>query len=270
MKLRSENDLATGRFPPSGVTNKDDPSYLQQSKQMIGKLFRRNQVKWSDPAPDRPFTAIGDIHGRVDLLERALTRASDQIVCVGDYIDRGHASADVLRLLQSRPEITCLIGNHEEMMLKFVDAPEHHGPRWLRYGGLQTLASFGISGLTESAEPSRLRYTRDTLLSAMGEDLHTWLRQLPTQWRSGNIAVVHAGADPSVSMPNQSDKTLKWGHSDFRKVPRSDGIWIVHGHTVVEEPIAESGVISIDTGAYATDRLTLAYISEAGVQFSTA
>lgn len=114
------------------------------------------------------------------------------MVCLGDYIDHGPNSAAVLHLLQALPGITCLRGNHEEMLLRFLEDPNGRGQRWLRHGGLETLASFGVaSGCTPDA-------MRDDLYVAMGERTVAWLADLPRLFQSGNVAAAHAGADPAV------------------------------------------------------------------------
>jgi len=239
---------------------------------MIKRLLRRFVAGWDFPAlaPENTFIAVGDIHGRCDLLQRFLElRPLYPVICVGDYVDRGDQSADVLRLLHARPDITCLSGNHEEMMLRFLDNPEETGQRWLRYGGLQTLASFGIAGLTESSGADTLRSARDQLENAMGPKLVAWMRALPSRWQSGNVAVVHAGADPARSIADQNIKTLHWGHPDFPKIERNDGLWVIHGHTIVEAPSATAGRISIDTGAYATGHLTAVLIEPGKATFET-
>lgn len=219
-------------------------------------------------APDRPVLVVGDLHGRADLLRRFLRRAPDfPIVCVGDYVDRGDQSAEVLRLLNARPDITCISGNHEDMMLKFIQKPEENGARWLRYGGLQTLASFGVSDLSEASRGRALTRARDSLVAAMGQDLLSWLTHLPTRWQSGNVAVVHAGADPELPLVEQSKSVLHWGHPNFEKKTRNDGVWVVHGHTIVSEGQVGPGRIAIDTGAYATGKLTVALIGKNAVHF---
>lgn len=220
-------------------------------------------------APDAPFHLIGDIHGRSDLLQRALAglKSDRPVVFVGDYIDRGEDSAGVLRLLIDRPNTHFLRGNHEEMLLNFLDDPIAQGARWLRYGGLQTLASYGVTGVTETSSGAELELVRDALLRAMGPEQIFWLRTLPLSHRSGNVAVTHAGADPRRGFDSQDPRALVWGHRDFGRVPRQDGVWIAHGHTIVDEPIATEGIISVDTGAYATGRLTIADIGEGSVEF---
>ncbi|OWU66697.1 hypothetical protein ATO2_17780 [Roseovarius sp. 22II1-1F6A] len=223
-------------------------------------------------APEAAFCAVGDIHGRADLLDRLLEKLHEQappdaaFVCVGDYVDRGEDSARVLRDLQAlsvaHPDhVTCLMGNHEEMLLGFLDRPEQAGPGWLRHGGLQTLASFGLpapAGATPT--PAAWEDLRDQLRAALGADLETWLRALPLQWRSGNVAVVHAGADPALPLEAQTTRALLWGHRDFATTPRRDGQWVLHGHTITDMPQMQAGRIAIDTGAYATGRLTAALV----------
>lgn len=218
------------------------------------------------PAPDAPFYVIGDIHGCLPLLERlhAQLDADLPIVCVGDYVDRGDDSAGVLRWLMDHPAITCLAGNHEDMMLGFLDTPERKGRRWLRYGGLQTLASFGVAAIPETAGGDLLLQTRDALADAMGAPMIAWLRQLPTSHQSGNVAVVHAGADPALPIAMQSDATLMWGHPAFDSQKRRDGTWVVYGHVIQDAPLQKAGRIGIDTGAYATGRLTAAQLTPDG------
>ncbi|MEQ8903294.1 MAG: metallophosphoesterase [Roseovarius sp.] len=218
-----------------------------------------------------PLAAIGDIHGRADLLETLLARLEPdlQVICVGDYIDRGDRSADVLRILQSSSDIICLKGNHEEMLLNFLEQPETYGRRWFRNGGLQTMASFGIAGLTETSPDDRLRTARDALVKAMGGPLIDWLDGLQSGWRVGNLAVVHAGADPALPLDSQPGHVLRWGHPDFMTSPRRDGIWIIHGHTIVSAPVIDQGRVAIDTGAYASGRLTAAIVNDGDIRFES-
>jgi len=226
--------------------------------------------------PERPLYVVGDVHGRADLLERIIARIAEHaadaphdLVFVGDYIDRGEDSRAVLERLQAleaAAHVTCLSGNHEQMLLDFLDDPATNGRRWLRSGGLQTLASFGVGGVTETASPAQLAAAGDEFLGALGP-LAGWLRARPLMFESGNILVVHAAADPNTPASEQVDKTLLWGHPKFAHVPRQDGLWVVHGHTIVEAAGAEDGRISVDTGAYATGRLTAAVIAPGHLDF---
>lgn len=226
-------------------------------------------------APQTPFFAIGDVHGCLTQMQTLLTQIADKdgsapVVFVGDYVDRGEDSAGVLRALfalRDDPRITCLTGNHEEMLLGFLDQPADKGARWLHYGGMQTLASFGVGGVSPSSKGDALVTAAAKLKSAMGNDMIAWLRNLPTMWKCGNITVVHAGANPASAVALQPAKTLAWGHPDFETKPRQDGVWVLHGHTIVDAAYARDGRISIDTGAYATGQLTAAYVTVGAVDF---
>lgn len=222
--------------------------------------------------PAQPLAVIGDIHGRHDLLMRLLGTIDDTqtIICVGDYVDRGDESAAVLRALAARPDIICLLGNHEEMMLNFIDTPEKSGNRWMRYGGLQTIASFGVGGVHEGAGEEVMKQARDALVLAMGDDLIAWLRRLKKYHISGNVAVVHAGADPYIPIEDQSGHILIWGHPAFGTVARPDKMWVIHGHTIVGAPTITHGCVAIDTGAYATGTLTAVMVSSQGFDFKSA
>jgi serine/threonine protein phosphatase 1 len=238
---------------------------------MLGKWFKRSEeppAHFDPVCPDESFIAFGDVHGRFDLLQRfPENKLGAQLIFLGDMIDRGDQSADVLRVLFAIPDLICLMGNHEEMMLDFIAQPQSHGGRWLRYGGLQTLDSFGVSGVAETSSGGELEYARDALVDAMGRNLLDWVSNLPKCWTSGNVAFVHAGANPTVPIDAQSNRTLLWGHKDFGKIARKDEMWIVHGHTITDKPEIKPGIISIDTGAYATGNLTAATIAPGDVSF---
>jgi len=251
---------------------------------MIGRFFAHRRARLSTggfepPAPERPLFVVGDIHGRADLLSRLLQRIepdraefSGQLVFAGDYVDRGARSRDVLLRLHDLSlgtpgDVVCLCGNHERMMLDFIDDPSGAGQRWLRNGGVQTLASFSVEDMTEASPPQAITEAASRLAAALGPDLLAWLRGLPLHLESGNVHVVHAGADPAVSMSAQDPQTLIWGHGKFASVDRSDGQWVAHGHTIVDEPAAMRGRISVDTGAWFSERLTAARIAAGEVRF---
>lgn len=250
----------------------------------LRRLFRSGGL--GAPSPDRPLYVIGDIHGRADLLQELfdLVDADQQAtgveqplaVFLGDYIDRGHDSRRVLQSLHgmsrslaadplAEGEMICLMGNHERMLLDFLDAPAEAGPRWLRNGGVLTLDSFGIAGVSEEAPPEVLEAARDALAEALEvgheDGLATWLRDMPMIAQSGNVAMAHAACDPGRPIDSQLPATLLWGHPEFMVRPRKDGIWVAHGHTVVSAPTAREGRIALDTGAYFSDRLTAAILA---------
>lgn len=237
------------------------------------------------PRPEFATYVIGDIHGRADLLERALDRIDEHVgkfsarnphvVFVGDYIDHGPDSAATLtrvwELSRELPQnVTCLMGNHERMLLDFLADPMTRGPRWLRSGARATLDSFGLhtSQLEPGCPPDLFRREAFALRANMAPALLDWVENLPLTWNSGNLWVVHAAADPQHSMDNQSPRVLLWGHPEFETRPRADGNWIVHGHTPAKAPITAEGRICVDTGAWQTGRLcTAAILPDGRVDF---
>ncbi|WP_224816005.1 metallophosphoesterase [Hasllibacter sp. MH4015] len=237
---------------------------------------------WQPPAPSERVYIVGDIHGCVGQLGRLLDAidgdiskaggAPGRVVFVGDYIDRGKDSADVLifagQILRDYPDVLVgLMGNHERMLLDFLDDPAGPAKRWLRYGGLQTMASFGV-GAGLSADTKSMGALLDAagdLRDAMGPELVTWLEHLPKSWNSGTLWVVHAGADPDAPMDRQADKALMWGHDAFLKQERTDGQWVAFGHQPFEEPFAEAGRIAVDTGAVYGGTLTAARVDPDGM-----
>ena len=241
---------------------------------LLGKRTGAPVQQFDSPiAPDEPFIAIGDIHGSLQALGSVLQQIeemalSEKIICVGDYVDRGDSSAEVLTVLKQLNEtdskgFICLAGNHEAMLLKFIDSPSKSGSSWLKHGGLQTLASYGVA----HTNLGDFEATRDALVDAMGAPMIEWLRELPMIWTSGNVAVVHAAAHPGLAIDEQPRKILLWGHPKFMQMVRTDGTWIIHGHTIVDQPSVDLGRVAIDTGAYATGRLTAVHVSPEGFKF---
>jgi len=223
------------------------------------------------PVTDRPVYAVGDIHGRMDLLEDLLglidrdarinAIACPQLVFLGDYIDRGEDSARVLEHLMAlkadaRFEPVFLMGNHERMLLDFLADPAA-GPRWLHNGGLQTLLSFGIGSLAslrpDSDELDRLSRA---INAALRGDTIRFLSDLRLSHSTGNVFFCHAGTDPNRALDQQLPSDLLWRRCPASDPPREDGTWIVHGHTPVDAPSAQNGRLDIDTGAYFSGILT--------------
>ncbi|MHA1528870.1 MAG: metallophosphoesterase [Alphaproteobacteria bacterium] len=234
------------------------------------------------PAPTHDggvIYAVGDVHGRHDLLIRLLERIFEdaaayetipKIVFLGDYIDRGeHAreTIDLLIDLAQRPEAATvfLTGNHEQMLLRFLRDPTS-GSNWLRYGGLQTLMSYGVGGVGSLHAEGEAQRIRGALVEALGPHLG-FIERLRVSYHAGNLLFAHAGADPALPADEQEIRTLLWGCKSFWKTDRDDGVWVVHGHFVVDQPSAERGRIAVDTGAYFSNRLTAARIADGEVTF---
>ncbi len=247
-------------------------------------LFKRLRSGPTDqtlppPKPEQPTYIIGDIHGCLDALDRLMGMIIDTnagqpaaLVFVGDYIDRGSDSAGVLKRLQQIEgggdfQVTCLLGNHERMMLNFINDPLKYGDIWLNNGGIETLSSFQIPRVEAGDETDRLRMLAEALVVTIGAETLAWLHQRPLYWISGTLAVVHAYADPNTAIHAQPEKTLLWSRPAKNSHPRPDDIWVAHGHTITSEPSCENGYIAVDTGAYARGILTCAICDGASVRF---
>lgn len=247
--------------------------FIEKQLQRIGLWSDKADEAFAHLRPDAPFWAIGDVHGCSDLLDQILEQMNDDpVIFVGDLIDRGPDSRKVLEKVfdlcsSNTQKYQTLMGNHEQLLLDFLNDPEGSGRSWTRFGGLQTLASFGIP-LSSSVHSDTARHdARDALIAEIGKPMIDWLTGLPRAWSSGNVHVVHAGADPSRPMAAQNPSDLTWGHRDFERVRRTDGQWILHGHVIVPRPTQMDGRIAIDTGAYATGILTAAHVSMETVDF---
>jgi len=245
---------------------------LETVRRIAGRPDSMSSATGAAPRPDHPLYVVGDIHGCDDLLQQLISAieediyergiADAKIVLTGDYVDRGDRSADVIARIHALERggdlpLVCLKGNHDEMLLAFIDRPDS-GPQWLRYGGLQTLASYGITGLTEGAEQAAFERAAKQLRAALGPERETWLGTLPLTYRTGNVIVVHAGLDPDLPVDEQFEDVMLWGHPEFMRRARDDGSCVVHGHTVVETAEVLPGRIPVDTGAVFTGRLTAA------------
>ncbi len=217
---------------------------------------------------DNVVYAVGDIHGRPDLLDRLLDRiradAANRrarrktVVFLGDYVDRGPDSRGVIDRLLAQGEdglrYVCLKGNHEDAMLRFLEGGSA-GYDWLGFGGAATLQAYGIDmpriGAGDWLEPLR-RQMRDRLPRAhIG-----FLESLPLTHEEGDYFFVHAGIRPGVPLHRQDPDDLLWIREPFlRSMERFDKV-VVHGHTIAERPVVAVNRIGIDTGAVMTGVLT--------------
>jgi serine/threonine protein phosphatase 1 len=217
--------------------------------------------------------AVGDIHGCVDQLDALhdlirrdliLTQVRENlIVYLGDYIDRGPASAEVLdRLIHHPlPDVTPihLKGNHEAMMSAFFEQPEEVGSKWFAIGGAATVASYGLPWRGGQELP---RLAED-LAERVPQAHRDFLAALPTQHQVGDYFFAHAGVRPGVPLSRQTETDLLWIRGSFLKSKVSHGAVVVHGHTPVAEPEEFPNRIGIDTGAFFTGVLTC-LVLEAG------
>jgi serine/threonine protein phosphatase 1 len=212
--------------------------------------------------------AIGDIHGRLDLLERLLARIEADIaarpprrnfiVFLGDLVDRGPESSQVVdRLLRYRPANArpiFLAGNHEEVMLRMLAGETGILPSWLKFGGLECARSYGIdpAALQRLDEEAALQL----LVAKVPRAHRDFLDSFADTFRFGDYLFVHAGIRPGVSIDQQLQSDLRWIREPFLFDESDHGCVVVHGHTIAPEIEERSNRIGIDTGAYRTGILT--------------
>ena len=220
--------------------------------------------------PGQLLYAIGDIHGRADLLAALLERIETDaarsdgveqraLVFVGDYIDRGPDSRGVVDfLLKGLPQgfdAHFLKGNHEAVMLDFIDDPSWLG-QWLANGAEPTFKSYGVDIERLSRERARPEAWRDALLAALPDDHRRFYDALELSVSFGDYLFVHAGIRPGVPMEAQDPHDLVWIRAEFLRTSEDFGKIVVHGHTPTTLPDVRPNRIGIDTGAVFTDRLT--------------
>lgn len=232
--------------------------------------------------PGTRVYAIGDIHGCLELLRALLDRVREHaaahsaqrkvIVYLGDYVDRGTHSRGVVDFLLGEPlpgfTSVFLKGNHEDSLVRFLSDPEA-GSQWFTYGGAATLYSYGV-------RPPQLNADLDELIRAQQE----FAQKLPPQHLAffdrlslmhieGDYAFVHAGIRPRVSLDRQGMQDLLWIRDEFLQSTVDFGKIIVHGHSISEAPIMRPNRIGIDTGAFASGRLTCLILEAAERAFLT-
>lgn len=212
--------------------------------------------------------AIGDIHGRADLLEKMLRmidadhlgyRGDSMVIFLGDYLDRGPNSREVIDILSrgsyGRLRFHCLRGNHEDIILRlFKDHSLASG--WFHYGGLQTLRSYGIAVAHATQDFDELFHLRKQFEEAMPDAHKTFLASLPYTARFGDYFFVHAGIHPDRSMEEQDPHHFMWMREPFLSSSKLFGFTVIHGHSIRLKPEIRINRIGIDTGAYATGHLT--------------
>lgn len=216
--------------------------------------------------------AIGDVHGRYDLLRNLLdlieSHASrlpgigrPRVILLGDVIDRGPESARIMRFLataqQHTKRLIVLRGNHEDMMLRVIDGDDEAVQPWLDYGGIPTLASFGVPVPEAGDAPGMLG---KRLREAIPADLVQWLRELPVAARSGDYFFCHAGVRPGVRLDRQNHEDLMWIRDDFLYSDGEHGAVVVHGHSESIGVEVRPNRIGLDTGAYRTGTLSCLYL----------
>ncbi|MBH5323416.1 metallophosphoesterase [Aurantiacibacter sediminis] len=252
--------------------------------QYVTNMFGSKKAKKSlprIPAGQRVY-AVGDIHGRADLFA-ALADAIDaeiaecdadgiqcHIILLGDLVDRGPDSAGVIDQAKAwgkRRSVRTLIGNHEEM---FLDAFESKDVlrHFLRHGGRETLMSYGID--RKAFSKLSVSEIQQLMEEAVPAKHRKFLRKCEDMVQFGDYLFVHAGISPGVPLDQQKTRALRWIREPFLSHTGSHGVVVVHGHTITDEPVQTGNRIGIDTGAYASGRLTALVLEDDGRRYLTA
>ncbi len=212
--------------------------------------------------------AVGDVHGRLDLLEELLSKIEQDVarrpakhvllVMLGDLIDRGPESRGVVERMRTYQHEVIkpyfLAGNHEEVLLRILKGERGLLARWLKFGGAECLMSYGC-------DPGQLDFTNErTALAAISRAIPAehaqFLAGFVDTLSLGDYLFVHAGIRPGIDLSLQAQSDLRWIRSPFLENESDHGVVVVHGHSI--NPVVEErpNRIGIDTGAYRTGLLT--------------
>jgi serine/threonine protein phosphatase 1 len=225
----------------------------------------QRKVKPQVPRGIRVY-AIGDIHGRIDLLRGVFERIDASLeaypikhalhIFLGDYIDRGPHSREVIDALLARKHQHAMVflkGNNESFAIQVLSDPSVLS-EWTQSGGINTLLSYGVKPSTRD-DPQSDKDIAIAFRQALPESHHQFIQSLALSFTCGDYFFTHAGVRPGIPLNEQSEQDLLWIREDFLLHEEDFGKVIVHGHTPVSEPEIRANRINIDTGAYATGRL---------------
>jgi len=222
--------------------------------------------------------AVGDIHGRRDLLERLMSRIAghagdvprkNALVFLGDYVDRGPQSKAVIDFLLQLDwpgwEIVTLRGNHDQAVIDFVEDPlTYRG--WRGFGAAETLVSYGVKAPIFDDDRA-FAAARDEFVDKCPPEHMEFLNSLKLSHVAGDYMFVHAGVRPGIALDQQSAEDLMWIRDDFLSSNAKLDKVIVHGHSPSEKPVLRRNRIGVDTGAYATGCLTAAVLEGENCNF---
>lgn len=230
--------------------------------------------------------AVGDIHGRYDLLHRMLDAIREDcienaahdpqrphVVFLGDYIDRGFQSKKVIDTLidlqdQTDFEPVFLKGNHEAVFLSFLTDPSV-GEKWSNFGGRETLISYGVTPPRDLSDADDWVRAQQELLNKIPKSHISFLENLVTSYQLGPYGFVHAGVKSGVPFEEQSDEDRLWIRGEFLNAKQREDLFIVHGHSPVNSPYIDHRRINVDTGSYYSGRLTAVKLTANAAVFLT-
>jgi serine/threonine protein phosphatase 1 len=232
---------------------------------LVERWKGRGSRKSSLPEGLRVY-AIGDVHGCKNQMVELL-RAIDEdrrgyagrahLVFLGDLVDRGPASAEVLEHLLTAKlpadEVTFLMGNHEELLLDCYDGKVRRYSPWLQFGGLETMASYGVS----AEELGSYDLDLSEIMKRVVPHGHiAFVRSFQNTLRIGDFVFVHAGIRPGTALEHQTPSDLRWIRTGFLNDKTDHGFTVVHGHSIVPKIERRHSRIAVDTGCYRTGILS--------------
>lgn len=225
-------------------------------------------TRLSTPAstpPDTLIYAIGDVHGRSDLLAQLIARITEDaakrqsskrlLVLLGDYVSRGVNSRRVIEMLLAPPPAgfsrVTLRGNNEDLWLRYLDGDLDAGRLWFDFDGLDALADYGVDvGDRSRRDDTTVEAWRESFAGVLPAEHLAFVRSMPVSHRSGDYLFAHAGVRPGVPLAQQDVRDLMWIRKPFIESTLDHGAVVVHGHSVVDRPELRANRIGIDTGAW--------------------
>lgn len=249
------------------------------------KLFSKRKAKGQEPRrfsvpEDRIVYAIGDVHGclmsMINLLEKIkLDRAAQDvsqatIVFLGDLVDRGPSSKEVLEfLIKFKPgwaDTVFLKGNHEEVMLQVLSGDISAMRSWFSFGGKACARNYGVDNF------GQIDMNPDAIMAALQRNVPqkhlNFIAGFKDSWKCGDYLFVHAGIRPKVEIEKQTAHDMRWIRAKFIEYKKHHPLMVVHGHTVTESgPEHHSNRIAVDTGAHKGRPLTAVCLKGEDVKF---
>jgi serine/threonine protein phosphatase 1 len=233
-------------------------------------MFGRRKKERGPPHTPRGYRAyaIGDVHGRLDLLNQLLAAIEEDVsrrpprksllIFLGDLIDRGPDSMGVVERLRTyrhdRLKPHFLVGNHEEVLLRLLAGERGILASWLKFGGSECLQSYGVDPVkvARASERSGLAMVKQAIPASHA----SFIGDFADTIRLGDYLFVHAGVRPGVDLSLQSQSDLRWIRSPFLEDDADHGFVVVHGHSIAHQVEYRPNRIGIDTGAYKSGVLT--------------
>lgn len=238
---------------------------------VLKRLFgRKEEVPprvWTAPEGQRIY-AIGDIHGRLDLLDQLILKIEEdnagrgrvrtQIIFLGDLCDRGPDSRGVIeRVMQlalASSDVRLIAGNHEELLIRAWEGDRRSAGLINRVGGKETMLSYGVD--EAKYDEADIDELLEIFVAHIPEDHIAFLKAADDWIIAGDYLFVHAGIRPGDAIEEQRTSDLRWIRREFTDYEGDHGVMVVHGHSITEEADIRANRVGIDTGAYATGKLT--------------